>query len=1248
MGPAVGECIRAHALRTGRARSPRVRAARLLFAMLLLATPAPHFAVVGQTPARATVARATVGEEVRVLETYPFFDPNPVPVLVRDARLYPYHTFEGYSAESEPREWKVVVLENALVRVFVLPEIGGKVWGAVVKETGREFVYRNEVVKFRNIALRGPWTSGGIEFNFGVIGHAPSTATPVDYALRENEDGSASVFVGAADLPSRTRWHVEVRLPPDQAAFETRAFWHNPTSLEQPYYNWMTAAAFARDDLELFVPGASYLEHSGRRRPWPVVAGRRLSLYRDNDFGGHKSYHVVGELNDFFGGYYHDEGWGWGHWARHEDMPGRKMWLWALSREGGVWEDLLTDSDGQYVEFQAGRLWVQYSPGDHVNPISQAGFDPVSASSWTETWFPVQGLGGLSAASRLAAMHVSAEEAGEAEEIRVNVALHAFGDATDTLEVWSDGRRIAATEVRLEALRPFEADFPAPADKPFQVRLSALDLRYDSDPASRALSRPFETSPAAWDGMSEAARRVFEGRQLAKGRQYSGARRAFARALDAEPWNRDALLGMAELALRSGRYEEGAGHVSKALQLDAYDPKANFLAGALHWASGRTADARDAFGWSARSVAYRAASYVRLARIMVAERRWDEAKRYAARALEFDARGVSALEVTAVVGRATGDTAAARRALAEVAEIDPLHHFVAAEEYLAAPSPASERRLMDGLRGEYPAQALLELAVGHADLGRSGDAARLLELAARRGANPVIAAWRAYLAQNAALLDEPGDPAFAFPFRPETLPVLRWAAERNRHWTWRYLLALELWALDRTDEATRLFESLGDEPDYGPAYAARGLFLQETRGRDPAPDLARAVSLAPDSRPLRIAQIREAQNRAQAAGVTSLGRLGDRRRPAAQQQDRAQAARVSPASAAGGDADAWPGAWRAALEMSAAALEAFPGDYDLELLRARALVLSGACGPEALGILERVQALPSENSRDNRKLFVAAHLTAAACQVSAEGPRADGAGAEGAGAGAGGTGAERVGPDATADRDAATAGWSAAKVHLEAALGWPENLGQGRPYEPDDRTATLLLASSFDDALGPNGRRRLLRAVVDATPALVGAVASERGLGDSLPGPGAPPPDDSPPGHQPPDEERPPAAARRILSRADLPATLALYALGRRDALANLGRDAAATPPSPDGLDPPGAPAADPANAPAAPDDADRMVRQAAAWLADPELDRCGLPARLVERFPEQFQDVDGRILLVGLRLATSAWALGRPAPSRC
>ena len=76
------------------------------------------------------------------------------------------------------------------------------------------------------------------------------------------------------------------------------------------------------------------------------------------------------------------------------------------------------------------------------------------------------------------------------------------------------------------------------------------------------------------------------------------------------------------------------------------------------------------------------------------------------------------------------------------------------------------------------------------------------------------------------------DPAFAFPYRPETLPVLRWAAAEDPHWGWRYLLGLNLWALDRDAEAAEVLATLGDEPDYGPTYAARA-HLTEAAGRRP-------------------------------------------------------------------------------------------------------------------------------------------------------------------------------------------------------------------------------------------------------------------------------------------------------------------------------------------------------------------------------------------------------------------------------
>ena len=1051
-----------------RSRANRLAATLPLLLAAAAAGTATAQAATAQDQEGSRPARATVHEATRVLDTYPFSDPNPVPVLARDPRLYPYHTFEGYSAAPEPREWKVVTLENDLIRVFVLPEIGGKVWGAEVKATGREFIYRNEVVKFRNIALRGPWTSGGIEFNFGVIGHTPATATPVDYACRENDDGSASCFVGAMDLPSRTHWRVEIRLPPDQAYFETRVLWHNPTPLEQPYYNWMTAAAFARDDLELFVPGRSYLEHAGRERPWPEdESGRYLPMYRNNAFGGHKSYHVVGELNDFFGGYYHDEDWGWGHWARYEEMPGQKMWLWALSRAGGVWEDLLTDDDGQYVEFQAGRLFVQYSPDDPVaNPITQVGFDPMSSSRWTETWFPLQGTGGMSDASRGGAMHAWVE----GDSLRV--AVHAFGAAEDTLEVWSGARPLAAVPVRLAPLTPLRTSFRVAPDQPYRVRLAAVGLDYESDSADRLLSRPFATEADAWATAPEPRRLAFEARQLALGRRYGEARRTFQQAADDDPWNRNVLLGLAELALRSARYEEGLAHARRALQLDTYDPKANFLAGNLYSALGRTADARDAFGWSARSMAFRAASYARLAEVATAAGAWDEAKRYAELALDFDRHSVPAWQVLAIRGRTTADHAAATHARARLLEIDPLHHFVLAEEYLAVRSAVAERRFRAALRSEYPGQTVLELAVGYVNRGLPEDALALLELALVRGtdagagadgtdaraaagsdvgsaglAGAAMTAWRAYLLQDPSLLADPGEPAFAFPFRVETLPVLRWAAAQSRaagqpgSWVWTYLLGLNLWALNREEEAAQAMESLADEPDYGPSYAARGLLLQAWRGRNPEVDLSRAAALDPESRVLRIALIRHRQSE---------------------------------------------GDWERALVASAEARRAFPDDFDLELLHARGLVNTDQ-PLAALEILAAVRVLPSENSRESHRLFELAHIAAALDALAPGG-----------------------------------SGHAAARAHLEAALDWPESLGQGRPYDPDERWVRYLLGVAATQAGDPDAARRHFQEVVDATPIL--------GLSDADAAAGA---------------ERPAGP----LARADLPAVLAIRALGRAAAL---------------------------------------------------------------------------------------------------
>lgn len=924
-------------------------------------------AVAAPVQTAQSVKAARISEGVQSIKTYGFSEPNPVPILVKDTRLYPYHAFEGYEHEGRPRDWKVVTLENDLIEVFVLPEIGGKVWGARVKKTGHEFIYRNEVVKFRNIALRGPWTSGGIEFNFGVIGHTPSTATPVDYALRRNPDGSVSCIVGTMDLPSRTEWRVEVRLPADTASFETHVLWHNPTPLEQPYYNWMTAAAFARDDLEMSIPGNAYLTHPGMRESWPTdPQGRYLPGYRNNTFGSNKSFHVVGQLQDFFGGYYRNAGYGFGHWARHEEMPGQKLWLWALSRSGGIWEDLLTDTDGQYVEYQAGRMLVQYAPDAQVNPITQAGFDPYATDRWTEHWFPLEGLGGLTAASRDGAISVR-EAAGQ-----LQIGVHAFRQTSDTLRVWAGGVLVLERPVTLAPLEPVTVTVPQTTGAPYRVELRRLGIDYSSDPAGRTLARPFETDPAAVASVTEADTLVFEAKELIQGRRYDQARPMLEAALAASPWHRGAMLAAADLDYRQARYQEGLGYAVRALRRDAYDADANFIAGNLYRALGQTTDAREAFGWAARSMTYRTASNVQLAELALARADVAEADRYARLALDYNRLNLSAWQILAIVGRKIGNAAQVSAASTQLLELDPLNHFVRAEAYLAKPGSGTRSAFFDGLRSEFPDQSVLELAIGYANRGQAADAIALLEPAIERLRNPLLRAWLAWLKRDAAVLGASADVALVFPYRLETLPVLTWAAQQNPHWSWVYLQALSLWSFDRPAEAQRLLAPLGDAPDAAAFYVSRA-FLVEKAGGDPEADLKRADALAGADRTVRIPLIQYYQKQAR---------------------------------------------WADALAASARARQRFPKDFNLDVLHARSL-LSLERADDALAVLNATQVLPSEHARETHQMFVQAHVLAALAAYGA------------------GT-------------------WDVAEAHLAAALEWPEHLGQGKPYDPEERVIRFL------------------------------------------------------------------------------------------------------------------------------------------------------------------------------------------------
>lgn len=924
---------------------------------------------------------AKITEEVRTLKTYPFSDPDPIPILTSNPKIYPYHKYEGYSSEAVDKEWKVVKLENDLVEVYVLPEVGGKVWGAIDKTTGEEFIYRNEVMKFRNISMRGPWTSGGIEFNFGIIGHHPSTATPVDYVMQEHPDGSVSCTVGNIDLPSRTQWRVQIILPKDKALFETKVHWYNPSPISQAYYNWMTAAAPAREDFEFYTPGDQYLTHPGEAKSWPYDAmGRDLSKYKENAFGPSKSYHVVGEFNDFFGGYYHDAGYGFGHWGEYEAIPGQKLWLWALSRSGGIWEDLLTDTDGQYIEFQAGRLFVQYSPGAHVNPVTQANFEAHGHDIWSELWFPVKELGGLSDVSEHAAMAVSVEKG------MLNIALHPFQDSEANLSVLQNGNILKSQKLKLKAMEVFRQSFKLEGED-FEIKLPEWDLHYTRDPDDRLIERSFDSDKDR-PVLNSVERLYRQGMEEMKYRNFSLAKEKFHKALELEGQHIGAHLAMAELNFRSASYKKALKHIQKVLKIDTYHPEANYLAGITYRAKGDKLNAKEAFGWAARSLAFRSNAYAQMAEIYLSEGKHKKTTSYAGKSLDFNRYNIHAWEVLAILARKEGNNELLKTSHQQIQDMDPLNHFLAFESFLNNPNEMARERFLKKHRSELRYQTFLELAINYWNKGQLEECKQLLALAPD---HPMIHLWRAYLGVEGELEKlERTDPVLVFPYRRESLKALRWMNEQSTHWKSRYYLALNLWGLGRGEEAADLMEGIDAREsriNFAPFYQSRAHILKEVRDKDAYVNLERAFEVGKeDWRNWRSLNLYLKQNK-----------------PADE-----------------------------ALKMADRAHREFPNNYAVGMDYAEALINSGLY-QQAIAQLKSLQVLPFEGASAGRRLYERAHHYAAWELLEKKGHK----------------------------KAAKVAFEKAIKILLDSKQ-WPENLGVGKPFDPDERISDYLLGYAYE------------------------------------------------------------------------------------------------------------------------------------------------------------------------------------------
>ena len=443
----------------------------------------------------------------------------------------------------------------------------------------------------------------------------------------------------------------------------------------------MNTGIKANGNLQFIYPGTKYIGHEGEYSDWPINKknGKDISWYKNNDFGGYKSYHVFGKYSEFFGGYWHDDDFGMGRYSSHDDKAGKKLWIWGLSQQGMIWEKLLTDTDGQYVEVQSGRLFNQSAEGSTFTPFKHKGFLPHTTDVWTEYWFPVVKTKGFVAANNYGALNIIKENGW------LKIYFSPLQKTDDELKITIDDKTVYSRMLHLNTLQLFTDS--TRLDMPSETLVATLGknkLEYVASNEANVLSRPVQT-PADFDWNS-AYGLYIQGKEHIRERNYVEAENKMKSALQKDPNYLPALADMSMLMYRDRRYDDALNFAKKALSIDTYDGAANYYYGLINTKKGLIADAKDGFDIAASNIEYRSAAYTELAMLYFRQANFERSTGYATKAIDFNRYAVDAYQLLAVIYRLQNDKEKEDNALNTLLSFDPINHFARFEKYLLNPS----------------------------------------------------------------------------------------------------------------------------------------------------------------------------------------------------------------------------------------------------------------------------------------------------------------------------------------------------------------------------------------------------------------------------------------------------------------------------------------------------------------------------------------------------------------------------------
>lgn len=437
--------------------------------------PLPPSATPSPRPAAVTVRESTV-----TIPTYPYA--SYLSQSWNDTYGIAYATLDRdayQAANPTPSDviYRTLVLENSVLRLTFLPELGGRLYEVYYKPTDHRVTYRNPVLKPSpwGPAEQGWWlAAGGIEWCLPVEEHGYEWGVP--WAAEITQDaGGATVTLRDTTADDRVRAAIAVRLEAEAGYFTIRPRLENPTGSALAIKYWTNAMlapggrnapssrlrfvlADAVTAVTVHSRGDDWLPGYNERLAWPVYQG--VDFGRLGNWTRWLGFFEDPAAGDFMAVY--DEEYDEGLVRVFPATVARGAKAFAFGWANPIAPANWTDDGSSYVEIHGGPAptfddTVTLPAGGHLE--------------WTEIWYPVAGLGGLRYANAAAALQLTAQPG------LVEVAIAVTRAWTGKAALLIDGAELWRDEVSLVPGQAVHRSFlPAQAySGPVILRLTAAD-----------------------------------------------------------------------------------------------------------------------------------------------------------------------------------------------------------------------------------------------------------------------------------------------------------------------------------------------------------------------------------------------------------------------------------------------------------------------------------------------------------------------------------------------------------------------------------------------------------------------------------------------------------------------------------------------------------------------------------------------------------------------------------------------------